>query len=135
MAEDEPTKQAKRKLREPETLRERSEKAQAEAIKPARQSVVKSSARKVSRPFKAAGGLFAYQPFKLIGKILRFVGLVIFPRYFRNSWRELRLVSWPSRRESRDLTFAVLIFAVVFGALITLVDYGLDKVFKHVLIK
>jgi preprotein translocase subunit SecE len=83
-------------------------------------------------------------PLRPIGRLLvrveRFkpvhiIGLVLVPRYFRNSWRELRLVVWPSRRETRRLTSAVLIFAVIFGVLIAIVDFGLDKVFRKVILK
>jgi preprotein translocase subunit SecE len=57
------------------------------------------------------------------------------PRYFANSWRELRQVVWPSRRETWRLTLAVFIFAVIFGALVAGVDKGLDELFKKVVLK
>jgi preprotein translocase SecE subunit len=49
--------------------------------------------------------------------------------------QELRLVTWPNWKQSRQLTFAVLVFAVIFGAAIAVVDYGLDKVFRNILLK
>lgn len=84
------------------------------------------------------------KPFRPIGRLLvrierwkpiHIIGLVIVPRYFRNSWKELKLVVWPGRRETWRLTSAVLIFAVVFGVMIAIVDYGLDKVFKKIILK
>jgi preprotein translocase SecE subunit len=66
---------------------------------------------------------------------LRLLGKVLFPAYLRNSWQELRLVTWPNWKQSRQLTSAVLIFAIIFGAVIALVDYGLDKVFRSILLK
>ena len=66
---------------------------------------------------------------------MRIIGAILLPRYFRNSWKELRQVTWPNGRESRRLTIAVVLFATVFGLVIALVDYGLDKVFKQVLLK
>lgn len=59
----------------------------------------------------------------------------LIPRYFVNSWREVRQVTWPSRRETWRLTLAVFIFAIVFGALIAGVDKGLDLLFKKVILK
>lgn len=59
----------------------------------------------------------------------------IIPSYFINSWRELRLVHWPNRRETWRLTLAVFIFATIFGALVAGVDKGLDEVFKKVILK
>ncbi len=88
---------------------------------------------KVTQPVTGPVGrilnkIFNRQPFRFIGRIL-------LPRYFRNSWKELRLVSWPKRKEAFDLTFAVLAFAVVFGGVVALVDFGLDKLFKDILLK
>lgn len=57
------------------------------------------------------------------------------PSYFVNSWREVRQVTWPNRRETWRLTLAVFIFAVVFGALIAGVDKSLDLIFKKVILK
>lgn len=132
---DEAEKRPKRRLRNAETIRERALKAQEEASKPDRPSRLRSTAGTVTKPVRGVGKLFRYQPFTFIGKILRFLGRILLPRYFRNSWRELRLVTWPNRTQTRQLTFAVLLFAVVFGALVALVDYGLDKLFKQVLLK
>lgn len=71
--------------------------------------------------------------FRLRG--VRLIGRIIGFSYLRSSWQELKLVTWPTRREGRRLTTAVIIFAVIFGALIAGVDYGLDKLFRQVLLK
>jgi preprotein translocase SecE subunit len=73
--------------------------------------------------------------------ILRVLRLILLPlrwlmpRYFVNSWREVKQVTWPSRRETWRLTLAVFIFAVVFGSLVAGVDKGLDILFKKVILK
>jgi preprotein translocase SecE subunit len=59
----------------------------------------------------------------------------ITPRYFINSWNEVRQVTWTSRRETWRLTLAVFIFAIIFGALVAGVDKGLDAIFKHTVLK
>ena len=59
----------------------------------------------------------------------------IFPLYFRESARELKQVSWPSRKETWKLTLAVFIFAIIFGLLAAVVDFGLDKLFRKVILK
>lgn len=66
---------------------------------------------------------------------IRLIGRIIGFSYVRNSWRELQGVTWPTRREGRRLTTAVIIFSVIFGALIAIVDFGLDKLFKAVFLK
>ena len=138
---DQPTGSKKRRLvKNPETFRERAIKAAETSDKPTRQRRLVSAGSRavtpVTRPVGAASRkLFNRQPFKFIGRILHFVGLIIFPKYLRRSWTELRQVEWPNWRQSRQLTTAVLIFAIIFGASIALVDWGLDKVFKQLLLK
>ena len=66
---------------------------------------------------------------------VRFIGKILGFKYVRDSWRELRTVTWPSIPESLRLTAAVIVFAVVFGLFVTVVDYGLDKLFRQFLLK
>ena len=68
-------------------------------------------------------------------RVIRFIGRILGLSYLHGSWQELRQVTWPTKREGRRLTTAVIIFSVIFGALIAVVDYGLDKLFKQVLLK
>jgi len=118
------------------TVREKVEASRLknEADKPKR---VRRAAGHVSAPFKKLQirdkGFYKYvsAPFRLLRKILGW----LVPRYFINSWRELRQVYWPNRRETWRLTLAVFVFAIVFGALIAGVDKGLDEVFKKVVLK
>jgi preprotein translocase SecE subunit len=131
VAEEGEASKPKRRLKRaaPETVRERAAKAveaNGKKIKPAREP------RKVFAPFRAIGRFL-----KKVGSFppIRILGLILLPRYVRNSWRELRQVAWPGRRESLRLTSAVIIFAVIFGVLIAATDYGLDKVFKKVILK
>jgi preprotein translocase SecE subunit len=44
------------------------------------------------------------------------------------------MVTWPSRKQTRDLTIAVILFSIAFGAIVALVDFGLDKLFKKVIL-
>jgi len=74
-------------------------------------------------------------PIAFIFRPLRWLGRKIIPRYFRNSLAELKLVKWPNRKETRQLTTAVLLFAIVLGTVVSLVDYGLDDIFKKVVLK
>jgi preprotein translocase SecE subunit len=106
------------------TLREKSEKAQAQSSKPRRSSGVW---RVVGAPFRAIGRLF-----RPLGRFrfFRVLGLILFPPYFRNSVKELRQVSWPDRRQTRRLVFAVIVFSLAFGSIVAAVDYGLDKAFR-----
>ncbi len=130
------SKSKKRRLRPAETVRERTEKAAKTPVKPAR---VRRATGKVSKPLKAASNFgrreyYLPLPENKAGRFLNKRRHVI-PSYFRNSWRELRLVTWPSRRETWKLTLAVFMFAIIFGVIIAITDYGLDKIFRKVLLK
>ena len=78
---------------------------------------------------------------KLPPKVKKLAGYALLPlkkltpRYFKNAWAELGLVTWPTRRESWRLTGAVFIFAIVFGLMIAGVDKGLDEIFKKTVLK
>jgi preprotein translocase SecE subunit len=125
---EEPT--GKRRLvKKVETVREKADKAEESSRQPRRLQTTK---RRAAAPFRAAGSagrtLGKFKPFRILGFIL-------VPPYFRNSWKELRQVTWPTFPVALRLTFAVIIFALVFGCLVAGLDYGLEKIFKQVLLK
>lgn len=73
-------------------------------------------------------------PDNRLGRILsKRVRLI--PGFVRNSWAEIRQVTWPNRSETARLTIAVFIFSIVFATIIGLLDFVLDKVFREVIIK
>jgi preprotein translocase SecE subunit len=118
------------------TVRERVEAASAkgETVKPKR---LKRVVSKVGSPFKKLR-LHERTPIKWLGHIFRPVKRLfkwLIPSYFINSWREIRKVVWPSRKETWRLTLAVFVFAIVFGALVAGVDKGLDEIFKKLVLK
>lgn len=100
---------------------------------------LKSGATTVSKPFKKVlrkGKSEYHIPLpdnkagRILGKRVR-----IFPRYFRDSWAELRQVVWPDRKQTVKLTTAVIVFALVFGVAVAIVDYGLDKLFRILILE
>jgi preprotein translocase subunit SecE len=68
-------------------------------------------------------------------RAIRFIGRIFGFSFIRGSAQELKQVTWPTRNEGRRLTTAVILFSIVFGLLIAVVDYGLDKLFKDILLK
>lgn len=135
---DKPSKSepAKRKVKNPETFRERALKATVEGDKPKQSTRARGLLRRLFQPLgTAARGIVNFPLFKPLRKPFRIIGLIIFPRYFRNSFIELKQVTWPTWKESLRLTWAVLLFAIIFGTAVALVDYGLDAVFKRILLK
>ena len=126
---EETGKSKRRIVKKVETVREKAEKNAESSKQPRR---LQATRRKAGAPFRAAGNagrkLSKFKPFRIIG-------LILVPPYFRNSWKELRQVTWTKRKDSFRLTFAVIVFAAVFGCLVAALDFGLDKVFKEVLLK
>lgn len=136
MADSQPSKTTKRRLRAPsQTVRQQAEKAQAEALKPEGKRRLRTAAATAGKPLGFIGRLFNRQPFKAFGKVLRLVGRILLPKFIRNAFAELKYVTWPDRKQSRQLTFAVIMFAIVFGVIVTVVDYGLDKLFRALILK
>lgn len=126
----------KRQVKKAETVRERASKTTDQPRKPRR---LRRTASSIGRPFKAAhrvGKKEYYLPLpdNRAGRILN-KRLSIFPRFLSNAWKELRQVEWPGRKETSKLTVAVFLFAIGFGIVIAITDYGLDKLFRKVLIK
>lgn len=123
------------------TVRQRSEQKQV-----AKRKLVRATAKTASRPVRAIGRFIAMiaRPFSFLlwpfkTRPARFVGralaAIFFLRYFRNAWKELKQVSWPNRKETWQLTFAVFVFAIIFAIFITIIDFGLDKLFRNVILK
>lgn len=135
MAED--TAKPKRRLvKQTETVREKAEKATSAAQNTEPRRLHKTT-RRAAAPFRAVGRGAAKVGQTKIGRVkpFRILGFILVPPYFRNSWKELRQVTWPKFKESLRLTSAVIVFAVVFGAVVALLDFVLDKVFREVLLK
>ena len=130
----------KRRLKNPESFREKIAKASEEKSKPMKvRSKVTWPVNLLKKIFRPVGN--GYQKLKSIKQlkplfiVLAFIGRIIFPKYLRNSFREIKKVTWPSFEQGRKLTWAVLVFALVFGASVAIVDWGLGKVFKRLLLK
>ncbi|HSH55194.1 MAG TPA: preprotein translocase subunit SecE [Candidatus Limnocylindrales bacterium] len=115
-----------------ETIRQRSEKHQLKASAPPKPSKARAFIRGFTAPLRMAGRQIAklgrFRVFRLIGRIL-------LPYYVRNSWKELRLVTWPNRRTTWRLTYAVITFSIAFGLVVAGVDFVLDKLFKELILK
>ena len=124
---------AKKRRRSRQSLKERSVKTQTQA--PRR---IHKTAGKISVPVKSIINFsrreyFLPMPDNNLGRFLN-KRRKLTPTYFREAWRELRLVTWPGRRETWKLTLAVFVFATAFGIVIAITDYGLDKVFKRIIL-
>lgn len=129
-----PAKPKRRIVKKAETVREKAEKSSQP--KPEKKSgIFRLTLRYIAVPFKWIGWPFAkLGHFLAKFKFFRLLGKILWPTYFRNSWKELRQVTWPTRRETWQLTLAVIIFSTIFGVIVAVVDYGLNKVFKALII-
>lgn len=132
---EQPVKRVKRRVRPSETVREQREKLQTGSTK-TKQRRFGKVASWLATPFKkAAGWNFwqskAWKPVRFVGKI---IGYALFIPNIRRSLQELKLVTWPDWKLSWRLTWAVLVFSVFFGVIVAVVDFGLDKLFKQLIL-
>jgi preprotein translocase SecE subunit len=143
VAEENAPKHRPRIRKSAPTVRERAAIAQAKAEKPPKPKRVRRLAVTAVKPLrKLSPKDRVHLPNNGFGRALAKVGRFLrrilgwlVPRYFINSWREVRLVTWPGRKETWRLTLAVFIFATVFGAVVYGVDRGLDEIFKKFVLK
>lgn len=134
-AQDKQDRKGKRRVKNPETFRQKALKAAEESQKPAKAAKLKAGGAKATAPVRRSARKVAEaKALKPLHKPARIFGKVLVPQYFRDSWAELKLVTWPNWTLSRKLTTAVLIFAIVFGLTIAGVDWVLNKIFKEILL-
>ncbi len=61
-------------------------------------------------------------PARAASFIKRLPGLIVQP--FKNTWRELKKVTWPTRKDLVNYTMIVLAFMAFMGVVIGLLDMG-----------
>ena len=54
-------------------------------------------------------------------------------RYFRETWFELKKVSWPTRREAINLTAMVVVVAAFMAIVLSLMDWVFSMGFSLIL--
>lgn len=94
-------------------------------------SFIKKFLTTVLRPFNFLLKPFQNKFFRTIGIFLKKVLLI---NYFTSSWQEVKKVEWPNRKETMKLTLAVFVFAIALGVFVSVIDFGLDKLFKEVIL-
>jgi preprotein translocase SecE subunit len=56
----------------------------------------------------------------------------IVPRFIKLAFKEIKLVTWPDAKTTTRLTIAVILFATVFSIVVSLVDWVFGIIFKKV---
>ncbi len=51
-------------------------------------------------------------------------------RFFKDIWNELKKVSWPTGKDLASSTLAVIVFILLFAAVIGLFDFGMHSLFS-----
>lgn len=72
---------------------------------------------RANRQFRKARKSFLKSPFK---------------GYFKDSYNELKKVTWPNRRTTLRLTATVIVFSLTFAVFTTLLDVGFEKIAKKI---
>lgn len=138
MAEKKPADSKKVEAPKKKTsMRESSAKTRAKAEKPKR---VRKAASAAKRPVSSVGSALTKE-FHLLGanndkRDEKFLtkSRKLTPGYFRSAWAEMKFVTWPGRKETWRLVFAVFVFAIVLGVLIAVLDYALERLLREVIL-
>lgn len=133
MAEE--SSESKKRVRKAPTKREQSEQIRAKADSPKR---IRSATSKLSKPADATKRTLKKEyylplPDNRFGRFFNKRRSLI-PSYFKKSFAELKLVTWPNRRDTWRLTFAVFVFAILIGCTVAAVDKGLEELFKNIIL-
>ncbi len=54
---------------------------------------------------------------------------------FKEAYLELKKVHWPTKKEARILTGAVIAITVFYALVLTTMDFGIVELFKKIIIK
>ncbi len=95
----------------------KTKKADREATKK-RNKAEKKAANKDEKPLKEC--FFLFIPFSALG------------RYIRDSFRELRQVRWPNRKETWRLVLSVIVYVVLIAGFIMLLDMLFNFIFSQI---
>ena len=98
----------------------KSKKASREAEKKLNKAEKKAAAKKNKdeKPLKECFFLF-----------IPFIALV---RYIRDSFRELRQVRWPNRKETWKLVLSVIVYVIIIAGFIMLLDMLFNYIFSQI---
>lgn len=96
------------------------------------QTVAKTTATKVT---KTTSQTKVKTKTKKSGSILAkvFKPIILFNRYLKNSWLELKKVHWPSRKSTWAMVFAVVGYSLFFLVLVLALDNFFSYIFKLML--
>lgn len=125
------------KAKKQETVRERAEKQRLrQSAEPRRKKVASATAK----PVKGLGKILTKEFNPITVKKGKYSNLLskrisLMPKYFINSYRELKEVHWLKPRQALSLTFAVIIFSVSIALFVQLLSYVFDKVVQEVILK
>lgn len=116
------------------SLRERNKKAAESKDKPKR---MRKAATQAKRPVSGASKALTTE-FHILpqgsGEGFFTKSRNVTPQYFVDSLAELKHVTWPGRKETWKLVFAVFVFALIMGGFIAILDFGLERVFRNVIL-
>lgn len=137
MSKDKKSVQARRKIKEPETIRQKAEKESAKRVKPSKRS---KFVKRIHRPFSTLKrvGSKEFNPIKApdkrglhhLNKKIPYV-----PKFLKNSWAELKKVTWPSFSVAMKLTLAVIVFSIIFAIFVQILDYIFNKLVKEIILR
>ena len=131
-----------RRLKNTESIREQKAKHIIKQNKTSKLTVIRAKfkglflaiwkiIKTILSPFSFLLWPFRLKPVKFVGRLLVKILLL---QYFIGAWKEVRRIKVPSFKTTIRLSIAVFVFSIMFGILVSVTDYGLDKIFRKVFI-
>lgn len=126
---------AKAKKSETEVTRVKAKDDSNKNVKTAKPKVNETSKKATSKYAAKVSGKKVKKTRKPAPKFIRiiFKPFISLGSYLKGAWSELKLVRWPSRKETWKMTGSVLGFSIAFGALILSADILFEWLFKLML--
>ena len=116
---DEPTEVTRKvTVKAKNSENKKSKKAESEKAKKLNKAEKKAAAKKDEKPLKEC--FFLFIPFIALG------------RYIRDSFRELRQVRWPNRKETWKLVLSVIVYVIIIAGFIMLLDMLFNYIFSQI---
>lgn len=125
-SEDEPKKSTSKNVREAVKIAKKivkEEKAVVKADKKEKKAKKASEKKKMPMPLR----IITF-PFRMIAKPFIALG-----RYIKGSWQEIRQVSWPNRKATWKLVFAIFVYSAFFIVLVMLLDALFNFIFSKII--
>ena len=126
-SEDEPKKSTSKNVKEAVKIAKKIVKEERQAAKSDKKDKKAKKAKSEKKPMPMPLRIITF-PFRMILKPFIALG-----RYIKGSWQEIRQVSWPNRKATWKLVFAIFVYSAFFIVLVMALDALFNFIFSKII--